>query len=76
MFLHCGTPSILKAVGQLLGRVFLPSTFINVAFSFWYQNSGFSNFVVQLSTRIKAKTVLVFVSLTHQLSVFQEQEKE
>lgn len=77
MFLPCGTPRILKAVGQLLGRFFSPSTSINVAFSFWYWYSGLSNLVVfQLSTKIKAKTLLVFVSLKHQLNVFQEQERE
>lgn len=78
MFLPCGTPSISKAVGQLLGRDFSPSPSISVAFSFWYWYSGLSYLVVfQLSwNKIKAKTGLVFVSLKHQLNAFQEQESE
>lgn len=56
---------------------FLPSSSISVGFSFCYWNSGFSDLVVlQLSTKIKAETVLVFVSLKHQLNAFQEQGRE
>lgn len=66
-----------KSCWAVTRKSFPPSTSISVAFSFWYWNSEFSDLVVlQLTTKLKAKTVLVFVSLKHQLNAFQEQERE